>query len=364
MRATLDVSAPGYWGVELVEYPGDEFGYGEGPYGGGGYGGYFTVSSWIPDLTTLDALDPRDDLRIRIDVEFSDGATTVERSFNLGLRERNIDYEREVIVLTLASDEALLSDYAPLADDTAPLSLGTSLRDVVDYVLDSAIPGAALESSPSWDEDLTGDADAEAFTWKGGQSGLDFLAPLVQVAGFRLVCNESQEWTLRNEDYEEAGAVSIRHAVNMITADETISRDSGIWYDAAATVWEWTDSLGVQQRMVDAYALTTPYTRLQLFERSTPYPGPGFSQYAVRRAQQRGREMMAVSVSDWNAHAEQSVTIYLNETLTQVGKIQSVSFSLDNDEMTVTARTQDTPEGAIDLMTGIINDLVGTINDQ
>jgi hypothetical protein len=153
--------------------------------------------------------------------------------------------------------------------------------------------------------------------------------------------------------------VSIRHALNMAGADETISRDSGIWFDAA--VAQYTDPISGKVTL-DQYALNTPYTRLRVFEFETAYPGPGFAEYAVRRAQERGRQIDARAVCDFRVVAEQSVTIYLDDTPAQVGKTESIVFDLDNDEMTVSARTQDSPDGAIDLLLGTIDSLVGTID--
>ncbi len=364
VTASLEISAPGVWEFTPIEYPdGEGFGYGEGPYGGGGYGGWGVVWSFVPDLIALAALDPRLDARVRIDVVMTDAyGADYPRSFDLGLRERDIRHRDADITISLASDEGLLQDFAPLADDTAPLALDDSIRDIVNYVLDAAIPGTALEASPAGDADLSVDADPDAFTWKAGQSAIDFLMPLVQAAGFRLVCDESRAWTLRDEDYAEPGAASIRHAVNLTDADERISRESDAWYDAAVTRYTWTDSLGVEHVQVDAYALTTPYTRLQLFERDTPYPGSGFSEYAVRRTQQRGREIEAHAVSDWRVTTEQSLTIYLDDEPTQTGNSQSVTFDLSNDEMTVSARTTDTADGTIDLLTGFIDGLAGYID--
>lgn len=349
VTASLDV-AIGSWSYTVVEYPDEEgYGYGEGPYGGLGYGGYYSMPAWSTDVETLIALDPRENARIRIDVNAITASGVQTRSFDLGLRERSIDYLNSTITLNLASDEGLLEDYGPLADDTAPLALASSLRDIIDYVLGEAIPGAALESTPAIDADLTpapGGSEDDAFTWQAGQSALDFLHPLVQVAGYRLVCDEARQWTLRSEDYYADGSTMIRHGVNMIEADETIDRESGIWFDAAVTRHTWTDSGGLEQIRTDSYALTTPYTRLALFERDTPYPGPGFSEYAVRRAQQRGREVTATSVSDWRVNAEQPVTIYLADAPIQTGLTQSVEFDLSTDRMTINTRTVDTPDAA------------------
>lgn len=555
VTASLTVSAPGVWEFTPVEYPdGEGFGYGEGEYGAGGYGGYGTEFGWTPDEIALEALDPRLNARVRIEVEAVSSFGTVTRTFNLGVRDRSISHRDAQITLELASDEALLGEWAPLADDDTR-AYQTSLRDVIDYVLDSAMPGAALEASPANDEDVTvywevtnlvanpnganttgvaggtgtstftatthlgdnalrwentagdtgayiagwdtsgsaftqipvrpgesyaasallsssiarsaqigiqwraadntfmgvaqgatattstgawtlytamgtapngaayaalvvftagnsagqhhysrqamlyqdtevipsfdgdttdgtdgylyaweGDPDLssstrtpiidrprEALIWRAGQYGIDFLAPLVQSFGLRLVCDELRQWTLRDEDYTADGSVSVRHAVNMTDADERISRGSGIWFDAAVAEYRWS-SAGVEHVRTDTHALATPYTRLRLFEFDTPYPGAGFAEYAVRRAQQRGREINASAVSDWNVVAEQSVTIYMDDTPAQVGKTESVVFNLDDDEMTLSARTQDTPDGAIDLLLGTIDSLVGTID--
>lgn len=183
----------------------------------------------------------------------------------------------------------------------------------------------------------------DAFVWKAGQTALDFLAPLVQVAGLRLVCDEQRRWTLRDEDYTAPGSLSIRYGVNMIDGTDSVSRASGLWFDAAVTTYTWTDGTGAQQTKVDAYALNTPHTRLRTFEKATAYPGPGFSEYAVRRAQGRGREVTATAVADWRARAEQNGTVVLEGAPIQTGKTQRVEFDLNTDRMTITLRTTDTP---------------------
>ncbi|MFS0714101.1 hypothetical protein ABC195_09460 [Microbacterium sp. 2P01SA-2] len=205
------------------------------------------------------------------------------------------------------------------------------------------------------------DRDPDSMLWRAGQSGIDFLAPLVQAAGLRLVCDEMGTFTLRNEDYSAPGALAIRHAINLVDGTDKVSRDDALWFDAAVTVYRWTDRNGVQQERTDAYALPG-YSRVRTFERTTPYPGPGFSEYAVRRAQGRGREVSATAVADWEAAAEQPITVVLDAAPIQTGRTARVEFNLDRDEMTVTTRTTDTPANAIDLLVGTIDQLVGTID--
>lgn len=503
----------------------------------------------VADPATVDLLDPRTGARLAV--------TCNGRVFDLGIRERAVSQESGEVSLDLASDEALLEDSRPLADDLTPLTFQTSLRSVVDYVLDKAIPGAHLEPSPAHEGDLTTFSDAEnaysnprlasavvagvsctgsrvaaptvdgvghnaarlsaptaadsywyvlqngsmngvqegetwvlsamgrvttplsgtihsrarrlsvhadvggfiedvsepipadgtwgrvsvAFTvptgtveffaraylgatagavewtqirfarkgapgtdaaeyfwggkpdtagydydwvgtpdrstsrrratvdrppellvWPAGKSAMSFLAPLVQVYGLRLVCDEQRKWTLRDESYTAPDSLTIRYGVNMVAGEDRISRDDETWYDACIVRYRWVDWSGAQQERVDAFALPGATRAVELI-RETPYPGPGFAEYSVRRAQGRGREVTASAVSDWRARAEQPVQVDLTGAPTQIGTTQRVTFDLSTDEMQILTRTTDTPAGAIDLLAGTIDALAGTIED-
>ncbi len=486
-----------------------------------------------PDAATLAALDPRNTPRVTLTVDATFPSYEHTRTFDLGVRDLTAREESADLDLSLASDEALLSDYAPLTDDLSPRVHQASLRAIVDYVLGEAIPGAALEADPSHDADMTAywpatniipnpsvvgslgtyyvtrdgtsavdystavggalgtascvrwtasgtgisqvsarqhsakdgttytfsayvrspnsrsmrfrlfwrdsenelirqvaspatvaannwdtrisftatapqgtsrvgvviervsgtngeflyadmlsmiegdwlqpyfdgsttpagyttewgdvghqspstrtpiiDRDPEALTWRAGQAAIDFLLPLAQSAGLRLVCDEERRWTLRDENYTAPGALSIRYGVNMTAGGATISRDAGLWFDGRITRYTWRRN-GETYTKSDSYALTTSPTRVTMLELDTPYPGPGRSEYAVRRAQGRGREINASAVADWRAHAEMPLAVTLSNSPLQTGLVQSIAFDLDNDEMTVTGRTTDTPE--------------------
>lgn len=81
-------------------------------------------------------------------------ATT--RVFDLGVREVRPDRSTGTVQVEVASDEAILSTVAPLADNLTPRTHETSLRAVCDYVLGKI--GASLEPG-------TLDADVTAF-WR------------------------------------------------------------------------------------------------------------------------------------------------------------------------------------------------------
>lgn len=187
--------------------------------------------------------------------------------------------------------------------------------------------------------------DPEALLWKAGQTGMQMLAPILQSLGLRLICDETRTWSLRAEGYSATGSLAIYHGVNLIDASDKIARDDEAWFDAAVTVYRWVDRNGDTQERRDTYG-PAGYSRLRTFERSTPYPGPGFSEYAVRRAKGRGREVTATAVADWRARAEQPITIVLEGAPIQTGQTSRVTFDLDRDEMTVTTRTTDTPTAA------------------
>jgi len=111
-----------------------------------------TLTVPVVDPEDVEAIDPREDLRAEIVA--GDAAAGTSRAFNLGVRGRVVDHVARTIELELASDEALLMDWAPLELDDGARQYESSLRDVVDYVLDTVIPGTSLEAG-SDDADVT-----------------------------------------------------------------------------------------------------------------------------------------------------------------------------------------------------------------
>lgn len=459
-----------------------------------------------PKPADLLDIDPRDLPRLVLTAIRVDASGTQQRDFDLTLRERAVAQRDGTVTLQLASDEAILADFAPLVDDATPFDLASSLQYVCNYVLGVAIPGAHLgvssnaDVTPGWSttnlipnpgprtfthstaagaqaltsttevparagsrstlslkiaspnamrvaiaiqfvddagtilstttseeftassggfrlrlvsdqapagtthavpiviwsssaagrtmavsepvfvdgifdpgpfdgstpetaryryswegtpsaspsrRTLIGDApDPEALVWKAGTSGLEFLSPLVQSAGLRLVCTEDRAWSLRASEWQAPSHAAVTYGVDMIDGSDKISRTDDTWFDAAVVVYSWTDRDGIARTRTDAYALQTPHTKTRRFDRSTPYPGPGFAQYAVTRAQNRGRQVEAIAVSDWTLHAETPVKVILNGARPQLGKVQDLTYDLDHDEMTINTRTID--EGAGD----------------
>lgn len=293
-----------------------------------------SVTCHFPNPADITLLDPRTSPRVRIDVVARLGAQLQARTFDLGVRRRPVPIQGGAMSLTLASDEALLMDWAPLADIDLSALDG---RALVNAVLATVISGAAL--LPGEDFTISLEAAEEARIWKAGVSAWDFLKPLVQAAGLRLVCDGERQWTLRAEDYLAGGMLNIQYGVNLRGGEDLIDRDSLAWYDAAIAIYRWTDGAGDRQERVDSYSETGSYTLARVFEFDAPYPGPGFAEYAVRRARGRGREISFTMRADWTATAEQTVFAMLNDTPYQVGAVQSLSFDLSRDQMSGMSRT-------------------------
>lgn len=104
----------------------------------------------LVDEAVLDDLDPRSKT-VRVPFEHTVNGGT-PRPFDLLLRSRVVDHDAKTVRLRLASDEALLQDYATLTADAGARAHEASLRAVVDYVL--AKIGAALEPG-AFDADVT-----------------------------------------------------------------------------------------------------------------------------------------------------------------------------------------------------------------
>lgn len=112
----------------------------------------------VEDVALLDELDPRSSRRIIVGATrqgHMDGGEWVPegfREFDLGIRSTTPNRVDGTVSVELASDEALLGDFAQLAEDITPRSLESSLRAVVEYALGKI--GAALQPG-ALDADVT-----------------------------------------------------------------------------------------------------------------------------------------------------------------------------------------------------------------
>lgn len=182
------------------------------------------------------------------------------------------------------------------------------------------------------------DREPDSLRWKAGTSAIEFLRPLLQNNGLRLVCNEQRQWTLRSATYTAAGSTIVEYADNLITGSEAIDRDDDIWCDACVVRYSWVFE-GDSFERTDTYTSSPTPSRVRYIERSSPWPGVGFAQYVVERAQDLGRNVTATTVANWDTTTEQPATFTLDNSPDLEGNIVRVAFDLSTDEMTVDSRT-------------------------
>lgn len=158
-----------------------------------------TVKIAVEDAMLLEDLDPRDSRRLAITAARDGGSP---RTFNLGVREATPDRAGGTVTLRLASDEAVLMDYAQLVDDNGPRAHQASLRAVCNYVLGKI--GAALQAGGP-DADVTAYWSVtnlvpnprlanDANAWQTG-SGASGGGRLVMSAPLPPVGNTAYRWT-------------------------------------------------------------------------------------------------------------------------------------------------------------------------
>lgn len=116
-----------------------------------------TVEVAVTNPDTVEAIDPRQSVRA---VLTASNAGVSSRTFNLGVRERTIDHAAKTMKLELASDEAMLIDYAPITQDLGAFEMQNSLRSIVNYVLGKVIPGASLQAGGAPDQPFRVIADS------------------------------------------------------------------------------------------------------------------------------------------------------------------------------------------------------------
>jgi len=255
---------------------------------------------------------------------------SISRTFDLGLRSREIDHNAGTVTLDLASDEAIMQDsYSLYAGETISGRtdfLGT-LRDRVPAALDDVDAGAA---SASWDR--------LDWPWRPGVSAWDYAAGMVQQIGYRLWCDEFRVWHLHADQPTPAGsAVVLDSSVNIETAVDRISRDAE-YYTGAIVTYEWSDAAGATQKAYDLAWFPPGPPRLYSITYNRPYPGPGAANRIARTMRTRGHEIDLTAISDYDVTPGRPLTIALPSTPVQGGVTSAVTWSLPAATMTVRSR--------------------------
>lgn len=284
--------------------------------------GRATLTAAAPDLATLTAINPRTGTRGTLRL--------AGRTFDLGVRSRTINHDEGTLTLELATDEALLQDYARVA--TTVYAPGyTTARAAAAYAL--AQIGATLTAG-------TADAtiDPASSQWAPGTTAWDYLDTIVQAAGLRLWCDERRVWRLDASGDLASGDIELTYTGNLTSGADTISRDAA-WYDAVVIVYSWVDTTGAQKTSYET-ASVAGFSKVLTVTRDTPPPRNGAAARLLAWCRQgKARSLTLSAVSDYSLTPTQTCTVLLpSGTPMQYGAVSAVSWDWASGEMAVRTR--------------------------
>lgn len=276
---------------------------------------------------------------------------------NLVVTAREVNHAEGTVKLTAFTDEALAVMYRLISN--LPESSGsTSVRDTVNYALGKI--GAALMPGTT-DATIT---EAEAIVWEPGVSAWDYMRGVAEAAGLVVRCDTRRRWTLTERDATLPDSVALHRSANVI---ESVDVDTQQYADAVVVRYDWRDpATGEPRTRYDTASMRSDAVAVKLIERSTPFPGRGAAAYWLARLAARGRVFDITQVNDYSILPSMGFSAAVPGAPSQVGRIESVEWVLDDPVMTITtAGAADAVPGAIDLFPAdiMIADLTGMIDD-
>lgn len=251
------------------------------------------------------------------------------RGFDLTVRSRELNLNEGTMTFQLASDEALLQDYALVQTinySPASLDLRTIVKEVLANIGDALVDGTD-----------TATVSSTAAIWTPGQTAWDYLQPLLKNVGLRLYCDEQRMWHLISDTSILDGLVELFSVGTIKTTSEVIDRNAGEWFDAVVIKYTYVNDLGATVTAYDTAAVEN-YQKVKLIEYQSAYPGPGAAQRILDRATARGRQQDVTAVSNYAVTPTTACTIYITGYPTLNNYIQAVTWNFPSDEMTIKTR--------------------------
>lgn len=252
-------------------------------------------------------------------------ATVFDGSLALRTIVRNeID---QTITASLASDEVLLQDYAWVSA-TPYTPTTTDVATLANYVLSKI--GASLASG-----NATGTFDNTDVKWLPGQSGWDFINPIVQAANLVLYCDEGRNWRLTTAT-ATTGNLTLDDTSNILELTNSIDlvRD---YFDSCVVQYSWYNGTA-QQVAYDIYAPIGSVKTRNVQINGTPYPGSGLAYALTQRALTRSQQFELIAVSNYDARPRQELTVNVTGQTAKTAVISSLNWRLPADTMNISIR--------------------------
>lgn len=257
---------------------------------------------------------------------FNPAPSTIFEGY-LGIRsiQRNkVTGETEI---KLTSDESLLQDYAHVSA-TPYVPATTDIRTLVDYVLGKI--GTSLQVSA-----VTGTFDNTVVKWLPGQSGWDFILPIVQKANLVLYCDEARRWYLITAA-SVSGTLDLTDTSNVIELTSSLDREQN-WFDSCVVEYSWFNGTA-QQTSYDIYAPVGSVKTRNVKISDTPYPGSGQAQALTQRALTRGEMFTVEAISNYDARPRQTLHVDITGEPLKTAIVSSIAWSLPADRMNIDIR--------------------------
>lgn len=229
--------------------------------------------------------------------------------------------------VTLASDEALLQDYAWVSA-TPYTPTTTDVATLTNYVLSKI--GASLATGFS-----TGTFVNTDVKWLPGQSGWDFINPIVQSADLVLYCDEGRNWRLVSAT-ATSGSLILEDTSNILelTSSIDITRD---YFDSCVVQYSWYNGTA-QQVAYDIYAPVGSVKTKNVQINGTPYPGNGLAYALTQRALTRSAMFELNAVSNYDARPRQELTVNVTDQTPKLAVISSINWRVPADTMNINIR--------------------------
>lgn len=242
--------------------------------------------------------------------------------------------------------------------------LDTNNTSIVPY-----FDGATVDSS-TYRYDWTGDVynststrtplvdrGPDALTWTPGQTAWDFLTPILQAVGWRLVPNmTARGWTVKSVDaVPTGGVVAISAGRNLYSLSDLMSRTASqndgtpLFADAVLVHYSWTDSATGQRRERWESAGPSQPQKVYTLERpDTAYPGPGAAAYVLERLSARRRQLTVAAAEDYDPLPGREVSITAPGGDVVTGVIDALTWTFASARMSVKTKGLITiPLGAV-----------------
>ena len=246
---------------------------------------------------------------------------------DLGIRSIRRDLVAGETRVSLSSDEALLQDYAHVSA-TPYTPTTTDVRTLVNYVLGKI--GATLQSGVT-----TGTFDNTDVEWVAGQSGWDFINPIVQKANLVLYCDELRRWYLITAS-AVTGSLTVKDTDNVVQLSTSLDRSTD-WFDSCVIEYSWNDGT-TQQVAYDIYAPAGAKKTRSIKYSDTPFPGAGAAQALTERALTRGETFDVDAVSNYDARPRQTLEVDITGEPLKTAVVSSIRWSLPDARMAITVR--------------------------